>query len=145
MTAGRPQKLTFDEQILTVIRNLTKKGKTQDEISEILGISRTTFYRYKQISEEFSDAINSNRDIADDMVERALFEAATGYVAPETKVFMTKGGDIVTHDMEKHYPPDTKAAQFWLRNRRAKNWVDKVDVNQTSEIKIEIDKDDAEL
>jgi hypothetical protein len=29
----------------------------------------------------------------------------------------------------KHYLPDTTACIFWLKNRRPKEWRDKVDVN----------------
>jgi hypothetical protein len=40
--------------------------------------------------------------------------------------------------LTKHYPPDTTAAIFWLKNRRPSEWRDKVDMNANHTGTIEI-------
>jgi hypothetical protein len=59
--------------------------------------------------------------LADAEVAEKLFHRAKGYSHPEIKVFC-HDGDITTHGVVKHYPPDTRATIAWLRNRRKQNW-----------------------
>ena len=37
---------------------------------------------------------------------------------------MTRDGKIVEHKYVEHYPPDTAAICFWLKNRRPDQWRD---------------------
>ena len=37
---------------------------------------------------------------------------------------MTRDGKIIEHKYIEHYPPDTTAALFWLKNRRPDRWRD---------------------
>lgn len=75
-----------------------------------------------QKSVEFSEALKEAKDAADDLVVASLFKRAVGFSMPETKVFCDKDGNITTHDMIKHYAPDTTAAIFWLKNRKRVEW-----------------------
>jgi hypothetical protein len=38
-------------------------------------------------------------------------------------------GEIITTKLTKHYPPDTTAAIFWLKNRQPGKWRDKTIVD----------------
>jgi hypothetical protein len=40
---------------------------------------------------------------------------------------MKSGGRPLTVAYTRHYPPDTQACVFWLRNRRSQNWREKVE------------------
>ncbi|MHB1956052.1 MAG: hypothetical protein ACYCOU_20160, partial [Sulfobacillus sp.] len=42
------------------------------------------------------------------------------------------------HNTEKHYPPDTQAAMFWLRNRQPERWKEKTegDVNVNNNLSV---------
>lgn len=66
-----------------------------------------------------------------------LFQRAVGYSHPEEKVFQYNG-EIITHMITKHYPPDTQAAQFWLRNRQPERWKEMTagDVNVNTNVNV---------
>lgn len=85
-----------------------------------MGISRTTFYKWKSENSDFADLLKRGKDIADREVENALFKSATGFVGPD----------------EKYYPPNTTAQIFWLKNRKHEDWRDKreTDVNVSTPI-----------
>lgn len=131
MPAGRPPKsvikrledITFD---LEKIEYLAMKGFTDAELADLLGKDERTIRRWKD-DEEFMSALKKGKEIADQIIEGALFHRAKGYEHEEEKVFMYKG-QIVTHTVIKHYPPETGAAAFWLKNRQPEKWRDKHDL-----------------
>ena len=53
-----------------------------------------------------------------------LICGANGYSHPAVKVFMKRDGTTVEHKYTEHYPPDTTAAIFFLKNRRPDRWRD---------------------
>ena len=73
---------------------------------------------------EFRGALKVSKDVFDDKIERSLAQRAIGYSHPAVKAFMTRDGKIVEHHYTEHYPPDTTAALFWLKNRRPDRWRD---------------------
>jgi hypothetical protein len=114
---------------------LIESGKTEEQIAEIVGVSKSTINNWKGKHPEFLYAIRESRQVADELVEAALFNRAMGYSVsyPETKVFCTKSGEIITETITKHvsHPPDTTAAMFWLRNRQPGNWKEKTEGDVT--------------
>jgi hypothetical protein len=115
-TRGRPTKRRPDDRAR--VYELARDGKTLDEMAAELGIARSTLCAWGESDKEFSDAIRSGKKIADDQVERSLFERATGYEHPEEKIFLGKDGEAVVVPTVKRYPPDTVAGIFWLKPRR---------------------------
>lgn len=74
-------------------------------------------------------ALKKGKDVADQMVERSLFERACGYTCDEEKVFChTETGMITTEVVEKHYPPDPVSCIFWLKNRKPGEWREKQEI-----------------
>jgi len=124
---GRPQKITFDTQLLTCIEQLKASGKTNNQIAEILGISKDTFYRYIKQFEAFSDSIQNGLSMADQIVEQAIFSRAIGHYGKETKIATNNGMITDSVDVDKWYPPDVKAGIFWLTNRQSSKWRDRVE------------------
>jgi len=125
---GRPTK--FTKEIKVKAEKLSRRGFTDVEISEIIEVSERTVNRWKIKQPEFCQSMGLWKDNADEKVEKSLFERACGYEHPETKVQFVQGkdgGKWETIDTVKHYPPDTPAASLWLRNRRPKDWRDKID------------------
>ncbi len=100
---------------------LYKEGKTDAQVANIIGVSRRTIYNWRGENPEFFHSLKASKNIADDLVEASLFNRATGYSHIEEVCFSYKG-DIVTHKTKKHYPPDTTAAIFWLKNRQPDRW-----------------------
>lgn len=121
---GRPTK--FNNAMAYRLLVLYTQGKTDAQVASDLGISTSTLFYWKSLYEpDFSSALKEAKSVADDLVESALFNRAVGYTVEEEKVFCTKGGEIVTHQTLKHYPPDVVACIFWLKNRRPKRWREK--------------------
>ena len=103
---------------------LYSKGLTDDEVAMVFGDSVATIHNWKHEHPEFLDPLRVGKDIADDIVERKLFERATGYSHPAVKIF-NADGQILEAPYVEHYPPDTGAIKLWLMNRRAAQWKEK--------------------
>lgn len=116
---GRPTK--FNEAIQSKMLELFEKGKTVKQIAEIIGVSIQTIHNWKNQYPDFLYALRESRQIADELVVASVFNRAIGYSHPEEKVFCYEGS-IYTHNTLKQYPPDMKAAEFWLRNRQPDLW-----------------------
>ncbi|WP_161960657.1 terminase [Xanthomonas campestris] len=103
---------------------LAKKGCTDPEVAEFFQVAVSTISLWKLKHPEFSDALKLGKAEADERVERALFERATGYVHPETHVSNYQGIVTLT-PLLKHYAPDPTSMIFWLKNRQPEKWRDK--------------------
>lgn len=122
--AGRPTK--FDEEYITQAEKLCKLGATDMEIADFFEVDVRTIYRWKNENEQFCQALKSGKEISDERVERSLYARANGYEHDEVDLRVV-GGEIVQTPIRKYYPPDTTAAIFWLKNRRAGEWRDRVE------------------
>lgn len=128
MPAGRPSayKAEFAEQA----KKLCELGATDVELADFFKVSDRTVYRWQSQYPEFCQALKAGKEAADERVERALYHKATGYSHEAVKIFMPAGADKPVYaEYREHVPPDTTAAIFWLKNRRAEQWRDKTDVN----------------
>jgi hypothetical protein len=123
---GRPSKR--DGIDLEQVEKLARKGWTDLEMAEFFGMDVRTWYRWKGSDPEFCHALKEWKDEADSRVERSLYERANGYSHPAVKIFLPSGAEKpVVVDYVEHYPPDTTAAIFWLKNRKPEEWRDKQD------------------
>jgi len=98
------------------VYQLSLLGLTDREIAIAFGINQTTLDYWKANRPGFHDALIKGKQEADSNVAKSLYQRAVGYKHNETKVFIHQG-EIITEDVMKHYPPDTSAAIFWLKNR----------------------------
>ena len=119
---GRPSK--YDEQFASQAEKLCRLGATDQELADFFDVSVRTLYRWKSESDEFCQALKAGKAEADDRVERSLFARACGYEHDEVDIRVVEG-EIVQTEIRKHYPPDTTAGIFWLKNRRPDQWRDK--------------------
>lgn len=104
------------------------EGGTDSAIAEALSVDIATIYRWKNEHPEFSEACQAVKAHVDDRVEASLFKRGIGYSHKAVKIFMPAGAaEPVYADYTEHYPPDTAAASLWLRNRRPKDWRDRVE------------------
>ena len=95
-------------------------GATDLDLAKYFGVAERTIYNWKHDHDDFLHALKSKK-LADERVERALYERATGYSHPEDKIFNNNGEELIIETM-KHYPPDTGAAIAWLANRDPERW-----------------------
>lgn len=114
---------TYDPKICAIVRNYAKLGATDAQIAEFIGIAQSTLYVWKAQYEDFAAALAEGKVSADDLVERSLFQRATGYKHVAFKMFQHEGR-VLTKRYVEHYPPDVTACIFWLKNRRRDTWRD---------------------
>lgn len=113
---------------LVEIEAWKRDGLTDEQIFKNLGISKDTFYKYKDKYTDFSDALKKGKEVADIEVENALFKRAIGYkykeVIKEVKEIDGKKSTYIK-EVVKEMPGDVAAQIFWLKNRKSNNWKDK--------------------
>lgn len=119
---GRPTK--FSDQLIGIASRLAEDGRTDEQIALILGIARRTLNGWKQKHPTFFAHLKKGKALADELVERALFERATGYSFNAEKV-MQYEGKVVRAKTVEHVPPDVTAAIFWMKNRQPDRWNDR--------------------
>jgi len=128
--AGQPTK--YKEEYNEQARKLCLLGHTDAELIKFFDVCESTLNNWKNEYPEFLASIKIGKDDFDSStVEKSLRHRALGYEHPEEKVFLSNG-EIITHDTIKHYPPDTAAAIFWLKNRQPGRWRDKQIIEQTN-------------
>lgn len=116
-------------------REMACEGKTSDEIAKAFGISRSAFFEWKSAHPEFSDAVKQGNRLIDGMVVESLFRRAMGYSHPDVHIAVSNG-EVIKTDIIKHYPPDSTALIFWLKNRDPRNWRDKIEISAEIEHKM---------
>jgi hypothetical protein len=108
---------------------LCEFGATDQEIADFFEIEVRTLYRWKHDHAAFCQALKAGKDIADDRVERSLYQRAIGYEQEEVKIFMpASASEPVYAPFRAKIAPDVTAGIFWLKNRRSQSWRDKAEV-----------------
>jgi len=120
MSNGRPS--PYKPDFARIAERLCRNGATDIEVADILGISVRTFYRWCLLHDEFTVAVRTGKDAADDRVERALYQRAVGYDHVAEKIVTPKGGAPVVMPYMVHVPADVRAAMHWLAIRRSRPW-----------------------
>ncbi len=123
---GRPSK--FKPEYVEQGRKLAHLGATDREVADFFEGAESTVHLWKHQHPEFSEALKVGKDAADDRVEQSLYRRALGYTHDAVKI-MTVEGAVVREPFVEHYPPDTTAAIFWLKNRRKGEWRDKTETD----------------
>lgn len=113
---------------LIKVRGWARKGLTNDQIAENMGIDRATLYKWAQKYVDFSDALKSTKEITVYEVENALYKAALGYFVEETITTVTSTGKSHTEIRKKWIAPNTTAQIFYLKNKDPENWRERNDI-----------------
>jgi hypothetical protein len=112
----------YKKEYAAQARKLCELGAVDADVADFFGVNRTTLWRWAARNKELAEAMTAGKDIADNRVERSLYHRAIGYSHPDVHVSNYQG-EITLTPIEKHYPPDTGACVFWLKNR--KGWRDR--------------------
>ncbi|WP_446471148.1 terminase [Xenorhabdus stockiae] len=121
---ARPTK--YQEAYAEQARKLCLLGYTDKELADFFEVSESTLNNWKHDHPEFLESLKKGKQVADGEVAAKLFHRATGYEHSEDDIRVVEGKIVIT-PTTKHYPPDTTAAIFWLKNRQKDNWRDKID------------------
>lgn len=131
---GRPT--AYEEKFAEQAKLLAKLGATDLEISQFFGVALRTIHRWKVEHPEFREALEMGKEEADKKVEESLYRRAVGYTFDSEKIVVVDK-ELQRVETIEHVPPDTKAAMFWLQNRRPGIWRD------TKHIKHDVEEDSA--
>jgi hypothetical protein len=132
---GRPS--DFRPEFVELAREQIERGKTDVELAAFFGVAPATLYVWRNNFPIFQEIVQEARRNADEKVEQALLARAIGYSHPETKVFCSEG-EIITHEVTRHYPPDPRSMEFWLKNRNRDLWKDESKVEVTGDLAAQI-------
>ncbi len=124
---GRPTRYNAKFHPL-LARVLARQGLIDTQISKEMGINEATLNNWKKKYPEFFKSLKIGKASKDDEVEAKLLKNAIGYEHPDTKVFCNADGRVTVVPITKHYQPNVTAQIFWLKNRRPKDWRDKIDM-----------------
>ncbi len=132
---GRGRPTAYKAEYAEQAAKLCNIGATDQEMADFFEVDVRTIYRWKHSHEDFCQAIKSAKDIADERVERSLYQRAIGYEQEEVKIFMPANADKPVYaPFRAKVAPDTAAAIFWLKNRRKDEWRDKQEHEHTGRV-----------
>lgn len=129
--AGRKTKYEYwlTEEGLILIQGWARDGLTDEDIAHNMGIAKATLCDWKNKFPELSDVIKQSKEVADRIVENALFKRATGYrykeITKETRYGINGEPLEYTKEVEKEFPPDPASMVIWLKNRKPDTWREK--------------------
>lgn len=111
---------------LFLLKSWIQDGYTVDDVCDMLGITSSTFYKWKNEYPQIDEAMAAGKELIDYKVENALLKTALGYKTKEVKVttIMRHGKVVETQEevLTKEQPPNVQAITMWLCNRNKKKW-----------------------
>lgn len=125
---GRPTK--YEPRMAEQAAKLCGLGATDVDLADFFNVNVRTVQRWVSEHEDFCRAIKAAKEIADDRVERSLYQRAVGYTFDAVKI-MTSGGKEMIVPYREHVVPDVTAQIFWLKNRRKDQWRDRTEQEVT--------------
>lgn len=126
---GKYEEWLTEENLLR-IEAWRRDGLTYEQIAHNIGITEKTLYEWINKYGEISNALKKGKEVADIMVENAMFKRAIGYEYEEviTEIDEVDGKKRKhVRKVQKHALPDTTAQIFWLKNRKSDAWRDRQD------------------
>ena len=121
---GRPS--TYRPEYAAQAEKFCRLGATDRDLAEFFEVAESTLNLWKLEHPEFSESLKAGKSLADVEIADKLYHRARGYSHEAVKIFMPAGADApVIVPYVEHYPPDTTAAIFWLKNRRPDLWRDR--------------------
>lgn len=107
------------EEKILLLQGWARNGLTNEQIASNMDIAVSTLWEWRKKSPKISNALKIGKDESDIQVENALYKAAL--------------------------EGNTTAMIFWLKNRRSKEWRDKIQQEITTESAVKLVIDNNEL
>lgn len=107
------------EEKILLLQGWARNGLTNEQIASNMEVAVSTLWEWRKKSPKISSALKIGKDEADIQVENALYKAAL--------------------------EGNTTAMIFWLKNRRSKEWRDKIQQEITTESAVKLVIDNNEL
>lgn len=123
---GRPTK--YRAEFANQARKLCDGGFTDEMLADFFDVHVSTIYRWMAEHKKFCEAVKVAKEVADQRVERSLYQRALGYTTPAVKIFMPAGAkEPVYATFRENVQPSDTAIIFWLKNRKKDTWRDRQD------------------
>ena len=132
---ARPSK--YKEEYAGQAYKLCLLGATDKDLADFFDTTEQTVNAWKKKQPGFLEALKGGKEEADAVIAQKLFHRAKGYEHPEDKIFNDNGTPLIVPTV-KHYPPDTTAAIFWLKNRQPAKWRDRQDIEHSGSVGVQI-------
>ncbi len=125
---SRPNYKEIIEQNLENVEKWAAEGLSVKQIAGKLGMSVSTFHKYKAQSSDIADTVKKGRKDAIVVLENSLFQSATGYTRTVKKYAKVKRctyldgkkleewEEMQEYEEEEYIKPDTGAGIFLLKN-----------------------------
>lgn len=98
------------------------KSMTDRQIAEALGVSCSTFMKYKAEKKEFSELLKRGRQNLVAELKSILIKKAKGFSYKEKKL-ISDGSNVVRQEIvERYAQPDVAAINLLLKNYDKENW-----------------------
>lgn len=124
MAKGKYEEWLLPESLI-LLEGWARAGLTDEQIAHNIGVTVTTLYNWKNKHVEIFEALKKGKEVADFMVENALFKSALGYDVEEWEEKLDASGNVKKCTKKRHIPPSNTAQIFWLKNRVPERWRDK--------------------
>lgn len=130
----------LSQEGLIYLEGLARKGLSDDELSQAMGITRVTLWRWCNENETLVAAIQRARAWQIHEVENAMYKCAMGYEYEEETV--TKDGEVVM--VTRYAPPSIEAQKFILANRSKGQWkaVQRIEVEAEANVNVKSKSDE---
>ncbi len=133
---GRPSK--YRPEFAQQAEKLALLGATDQEVADFFEVDVRTVHRWKAEHDEFCHSLRAGKEVADERVERSLYQMAAGYEQEEVKIFMPSGAEAPVYaPYRAKVAPNPGAAIFWLKNRRRDVWREKLEHEHSGKIGLE--------
>ncbi len=118
-------KITMTPKMAEQLVRLAECGFTDMRVCELMGVSQSTLFSWRQIDFEFGEKYRKAKQLADAEVVSALKKRALGFTATsriETTT-LNRAGVVLSRTVQtqtNEIAPNVGALRFWLINRQ--NW-----------------------
>jgi hypothetical protein len=123
---------TYRVSHCVVAKKIAQLGGIDKDVAQALEVTEQTINNWKLKHPEFFEALKLGKDEVDERVKQSLVHRALGYSHPEDDIRAVNGQIVVT-PTTKHYPPDTTACIFWLKNRKSEEFRQNPEPGNTEE------------
>ena len=145
--AQRGRKSAYTERIVPqfeYIKAQIANGAEEAQVAKAIGVSTTTWEKYKAEKAEFKELIKSSRQDLVSLLRGALVKKALGFEYQEEKMYIKVDADgkEKTHKerFKKYSPPDVAALNLCLKNYDKENWSNDPQADKFKEQELELKK-----
>lgn len=122
---------THVEPYLDKIEEMARNHATEKEIAEALNIGASTLRKWKHEHAELMGALVVDYEKTNKEAVGSFYKRVTGFHEIEQIKERIDGKLVVVREIEKYYPPDVSAGQFWLTNKMPEEFKLKQEISST--------------